>query len=53
MRSARTANDTFKQSYPTKLAFGIMGAVSVHFALFSLFPKMNANQLAASQGELG
>ena len=52
MRSARTANDTFKQSYRTKVAFGLMGAVAVHFALFSLFPRMHANQLAAAQGEL-
>ncbi|MCK5410665.1 MAG: hypothetical protein KAJ67_01155 [Gemmatimonadetes bacterium] len=26
MRSARTANDTFKQSYRTTVAFGLMGA---------------------------
>jgi TonB family protein len=52
MRSTRTANDTFKHSYRTTLAFGLIGAVAVHFALFSLFPKMHANRLAAAEGEL-
>ncbi len=52
MRGTRTANDTFKQSYRTTLAFGLMGAVAVHFALFSLSPRKQANQLAAAQGEL-
>ncbi len=52
MRGTRTANDTFKQSYRTKLAFGLIAAVAVHFALFSLFPKMHANRLAAAEGEL-
>ena len=37
MRSTRTANDTFKHSYPTTLAFGLIAAVAAHFALFSLY----------------
>ncbi len=41
-----TANDAFKKSASNWLAYGVIGAVAVHFALFALFPKLQAADLS-------
>lgn len=41
-----TANDVFKRSASNWLAYGIIGAVAVHFALFAFFPKLQAADLS-------
>ena len=37
-RSGRIANDEFKRSYPTSFAVGLIVAVALHAALFTLLP---------------
>ncbi len=41
-----TANDVFKRSASNWLAYGIIGAVVVHFALFAFFPNLQAADLS-------
>ena len=41
-----TANDVFKKSASNWLAYGVIGAVAAHFALFALFPKLQAADLS-------
>ena len=41
-----TANDAFKKSASDWLAYGVIGAVAAHFALFALFPKLQAADLS-------
>lgn len=44
--SYETANDVFKRSASNWLAYGIIGAVAVHFALFAFFPNLQAADLS-------
>ena len=37
-RSGRIANDEFKRSYSTSFAVGLIVAVALHAALFTLLP---------------
>jgi protein TonB len=41
-----TANDIFKKSAANWLAYGVIGAVALHFALFALFPSLQAADLS-------
>jgi protein TonB len=41
-----TANDAFKRNASNWLAYGLIGAVAVHFALFAFFPKLQAADLS-------
>jgi protein TonB len=50
--STRTANERFKESFRSTVAIGIAAAVVAHFALFELFPRMQANELGAAVTEL-
>ncbi|UCG74650.1 MAG: energy transducer TonB [Gemmatimonadota bacterium] len=43
-----TANDAFKRNASNWLAYGIIGAVAVHFALFAFFPNLQAADLSGS-----
>jgi len=43
-----TANDAFKRNASDWLAYGLIGAVAVHFALFALFPKLQAADLSGA-----
>jgi protein TonB len=52
MMSTRTANERFKESFRSTVAIGIAAAVVAHFALFELFPRMQANELGAAVTEL-
>jgi len=47
-----TANDTFKKSASNWLAYGVIGAVAAHFALFVLFPKLQAADLSGLEESL-
>jgi len=44
--ATETANDAFKKSASNWLAYGVIGAVAVHFALFALFPNLQAADLS-------
>ena len=50
--STGTANERFKESFRSTVAIGIAAAVVAHFALFELFPRMQANELGAAVTEL-
>lgn len=41
-----TANDAFKRNASNWLAYGLIGAVVVHFAVFALFPNLQAADLS-------
>jgi protein TonB len=41
-----TANDAFKRNASNWLAYGLIGAVAVHFALFAFFPNLQAADLS-------
>ncbi|MEE8595422.1 MAG: energy transducer TonB [Gemmatimonadota bacterium] len=43
-----TANDAFKRNASDWLAYGLIGAVAVHFALFAFFPKLQAADLSGA-----
>ncbi len=43
-----TANDAFKRNASDWLAYGLIGAVAVHFALFVFFPKLQAADLSGA-----
>ena len=47
-----TANDAFKQNATDWLAYGLIGAVAVHFALFAFFPNLQAADLSGTGGAL-
>jgi TonB family protein len=51
-RYEETANERFKKSYRSTVAIGIATAVVAHFALFELFPRMQAKELGAAVTEL-
>lgn len=46
LAARETANDAFKKSASNWLAYGVIGAVAVHFALFALFPQLHAADLS-------
>ncbi len=52
MMSTGTANERFKESFRSTVAIGMAAAVAAHFALFELFPRMQANDLGAAVTEL-
>lgn len=43
-----TANDAFKRNASDWLAYGLIGAVAVHFALFAFFPNLQAADLSGA-----
>ena len=52
MMSTGTANERFKESFRSTVSIGMAAAVAAHFALFELFPRMQAKDLGAAVTEL-
>ncbi len=47
-----SANDTFKRQQSNLVSLGLIVAVAVHFAFFTLFPRLHAADLSGRDGEI-
>lgn len=47
-RLSAAANEAFKRGSQRRVALGLMAAVTVHLAIFELFPRMQVDNLAAA-----
>ncbi len=47
-----SANDTFKRQQSNLVSLGLIVAVAVHFAFFTLFPRLHAADLSGVGGEI-
>jgi len=52
MASPETANEKLKKGWENWFWGGMMGAIAIHFAIFALFPNLNAEDVSFDGEEL-